>query len=72
MQFPIGVPEIVVVAFMAAMALIVIWPMAMICRRIGFSPWLGVLAAVPLANVVLLWFLALSRWPKGDTGPRSI
>ena len=72
MQSLIGAPEIVVVAFMVAMALVVIWPMGMICRRIGFSPWLGILAAVPFANVVLLWFLALSQWPKADAGPRSI
>ena len=69
---PVGMPEIVVVLFIIATALIVIWPMAMICRRMGFSPWLGILAGVPLANVVLLWFLALSQWPKADTGPRSI
>ena len=72
MESMIGMPELVVVAFMLAMALVVIWPMVIICRRIGFSPWLGILAAVPLANVVLLWFLALSQWPKDDTGPRSI
>lgn len=72
MESLIGVPEIVVIAFMAAMALVVIWPMGMICRRLGFSPWLGVLAALPVANVVLLWFLALSQWPKADTGPRSV
>jgi hypothetical protein len=65
-------PEIVVVLFIAAMALVVIWPMTMICRRVGFSPWLGIFAAVPLANVALLWFLALSVWPKGDTSPRSM
>ena len=72
MESMIGMPELVVVAFMVVMALLVIWPMAMICRRIGLSPWLGVLAAVPLANVALLWFLALSPWPKADTGPRNI
>ncbi len=72
MQSLIGVPEIIVIAFMCAMALVVIWPMGMICRRIGFSPWLGVLAAVPVANVVVWWFLALSQWPKADTGPRSV
>jgi hypothetical protein len=72
MESLIGLPELVVVAVMVAMALLVVWPTAMICRRIGFSPWLGILAAIPVANVVLLWFLALSVWPTADTGPRSI
>ena len=69
---PVGMPELVVILFIVASVVIVIWPMAMICRRMGFSPWLGILAGVPLANVVLLWFLALSQWPKADAGPRSI
>ena len=60
----IGVPELIVVMGIAAtMALIVVWPAAVICRRVGFSPWLGVFAVVPVANVVLVWFLALSEWP---------
>ena len=60
----IGIPEIIVVAVMVMMALVVIWPAATICRRIGLSPWLGIFAAVPLANVILLWFVALSEWPR--------
>lgn len=59
----IGMPELGVVMAMAVMALIVIWPASTICRRLGFSPWLGVFAAVPLANLILLWFIALSQWP---------
>ena len=72
MESVIGLPELVVVAVMVAMTLLVVWPTAMICRRIGFSAWLGILAAIPVANVALLWFLALSAWPKADTGPRSM
>ncbi len=73
MQYgPIGIPELIVVIYILVMALVVAWPAARICRRLGFSPWLGVLAVIPVANVVLLWFVALSQWPKADTGPRSI
>jgi hypothetical protein len=39
------------------------WPTCLVCRRAGFSPWLGVVAIVPIANIVLLWFLALAEWP---------
>ena len=55
----IGMPELTVIAFMATMALVMIWPAATICRRLGFSPLLGVLIVVPVANVILLWYLAL-------------
>jgi len=63
----VGLPELVVVLFIAAMALAVIWPAARICQRLGLSQWLGLLAIVPLANVMLLWYVALARWPSSDT-----
>lgn len=68
----IGLPEVLVVSFMAVMALVVIFPAATICRRLGFSPWLGVLAAVPVGNVILLWFIALAQWPRVQSGPQSV
>ena len=68
----IGIPEALVVLFFLAMVLVVIWPASAICRRLGFSPWLGVVAVVPVLNLVLLWFIALAPWPLRDTGPRSV
>ncbi len=38
-----GLPELLVVLAIASTALVVIWPAGRICRRIGYSPWLGVL-----------------------------
>jgi len=69
---PIGLPAVIVVLVMAAMALAVIWPAATICRRLGFSPLLGILAIVPLANLLLLWFVALAQWPRMREAPRSV
>ena len=59
----IGFPELLVVLVISAMALIIVWPAMRICRRVGFSPWLGILAIVPLANVLLVWFVAFAEWP---------
>jgi hypothetical protein len=39
------------------------WPIGIILRRVGFSPWWAILAFVPLANVVGLWVLATTAWP---------
>jgi len=39
----IGPPELIVLAVIAAMLGAVMWPAARILRRVGFSPWLGVL-----------------------------
>jgi hypothetical protein len=68
----IGIPELTVVLAIVLMALVVVWPASRICRRIGFSPWLGVLAVFPLANLVLLWFVALAKWPGANPAPRNI
>lgn len=43
---------------------IVAYPAGRICSRLGFSPWLGLLALVPVANVLLLFYVAFSRWPS--------
>jgi hypothetical protein len=63
----IGPAELLVVLAIASVALVVIWPAGRICRRAGFSPWLGVLAVVPIANVLLLWFVAVAEWPAMRT-----
>lgn len=46
------------------MAALLIYPAARICRKAGFSPWLGIAAVVPGANLLLLWYLALAKWPR--------
>ena len=43
---------------------LVAYPASRICSRLGFSPWLGLLAVVPIANIFLLFFVAFSRWPS--------
>lgn len=56
----LGVPELVV---LAVVTLLVIWPMTRICAKAGYSPWLGVAIVIPIANLILLWFLAVADWP---------
>jgi hypothetical protein len=36
-----------------------------LCERLGYSGWFGLAMLVPLANVLLLYFLAFSDWPAG-------
>ena len=61
-------PELFTVLVITAMMLVIVWPAARICRRAGFSPWLGILSVIPVANILLLWFVALARWP-GEAAP---
>ncbi|HEX3578605.1 MAG TPA: hypothetical protein VHY33_08595 [Thermoanaerobaculia bacterium] len=57
----LGLPELLV---LIAVAVGVVWPMTRICAKAGYSPWLGLAAVIPGANVLLLWFLALAEWPR--------
>jgi len=61
----LGLPELLVVVFAGA----IIWPATRICAKAGYSPWLGVVAVIPIGNVFLLWFLAFSEWPARKITP---
>jgi hypothetical protein len=62
---------VVIVAVALISATVIVWPSAVICRRAGYSPWLGLIAIVPLAQIALLWLIALSPWAAEGAGPRT-
>ena len=63
-MFGMGIPELLILAVFAPLVIV---PAAMICRRAGFNPWLGVFAAIPIANLALLAYLRypVSLWGIG-------
>lgn len=67
----LGLPELVLIAVVAAFWLLAIgFPATRICGRLGFSPWLGLVAIVPVANIVLLFYVAFAAWPAMPSGER--
>ena len=61
----LGGPELALIALMVTLGLVLVaLPASRICARVGFSPWLGPLAVIPVVNLALLWFVALAAWPK--------
>jgi hypothetical protein len=48
---------------LAAVGLLVALPFCLICAKAGFPGALGLLVFVPVANLVLLFFLAFAEWP---------
>ena len=44
-----------------------------ILPRMGFPAWLAIMASIPLVNLVLLYYVALSPWPRegGWNGPAA-
>ena len=57
----LGIGELIVLLIIV---FVIMWPAAKICRRLGFSSWLAILIIVPIANLILLWFVALAEWPR--------
>lgn len=45
-------------------AIVAIIPFWRICQRVGYSPWLSLLMALPLVNLIFLYILAFSNWPS--------
>jgi hypothetical protein len=54
---------VILAVLLGVFALIVVVPACLVCRKAGYPAWLGVAAILPVANIVLLCFLAFSKWP---------
>jgi len=50
--------------WMVVMTVVVILPFWFIFSKAGYSKWLSLLMVLPLVNVILLYFLAFSKWPS--------
>ena len=67
----LGVPEVLLLVFILPSFLLLAYLVGRICRKAGFSPWLGVLSVIPVANLALLLFLAFAEWPRSTTASSS-
>ena len=56
-----GLAHLLVFAVMVAL---VLYPVGRILGRLGLSPLWAVLAFIPLVNLIALWVLAFSDWPR--------
>lgn len=54
--------------WLVVVAVVVLFPLGTVLRRIGFSPLWSVLAIVPIVNLVALWVLAFTDWPRREAG----
>lgn len=47
-----------------AMVAVFIYPIGRILNRIGLSPFWSIVAFIPIVNLIALWVLAFTGWPK--------
>ena len=50
------------------MAALILYPVGRILGRIGLSPFWSVVAMIPFLNLIGLWVLAFTQWPRDGTG----
>ena len=53
-------------------AILVVIPFWMILPRAGIASAWALVALIPIAPLVLLWVLALKRWPGDEASGRSM
>jgi hypothetical protein len=63
-----------VIRWIVILSLLQVVPFWRIFRRMGLPPWLSVMASVPLVNLIVLYYVAMSPWPAeaGGSGPRAL
>ena len=61
----LGVGELLVIIVCVIVAVLVftVWPYWRIFKKAGFSPALSLLLLVPVANIVMIFYLAYADWP---------
>ena len=65
-MFGLGVPELVVILVILALLSIPVWLWTRIVHKAGFSKDWGLVAVIPLLNLVMLWVFAYATWPNVD------
>jgi hypothetical protein len=48
-------------AILSLLQVVAFWK---ILPRMGFPAWLAIMASIPLVNLILFYYLALSPWPR--------
>lgn len=65
-MFGIGLPELIIIFFIFAVLIVPVVFISRILNKAGFSPWLALIAIVPLFNLIFLWVFAFIDWPNLD------
>ncbi len=49
------------IAILSLLQLVAFWK---ILGRMGYPPWLAIMASLPLVNLIVLYYVALTPWPR--------
>jgi hypothetical protein len=60
-----------VIRWIVILSLLQLVPFWRIFRRMGLPPWLAIMASMPLVNLIVLYYAAMSPWPAEAGWPRQ-
>jgi hypothetical protein len=60
-----------VIRWIVILSLLQVVPFWRIFRRMGLPPWLAIMASVPLVNLIVLYYAAMTPWPAEATWSRD-
>ena len=69
---PLGTSELLVIlVLLTILTAVIVLPFWFICKKAGLSPWLSLMAFIPMGALILPFLLAFIDWPalKRDTQP---
>ena len=52
------------IRWIVILSLLQVVPFWRIFTRMGFPPWLAIMASLPLVNLIVLYFVAMTPWPS--------
>jgi hypothetical protein len=61
-----------VIRWFAILALLQVVAFWKILGRMGFPPWLAIMASIPIVNLILLYYVALTPWPIDPHTPPPV
>ena len=56
----LGIAEIIVILFIGVIFILPFWK---IFTKAGFPGWLSLLLMLPIANIIILFYIAFAEWP---------
>ncbi|MCK4829182.1 hypothetical protein KA005_76370 [bacterium] len=59
-MFGIGSTELLMILFFGVIFILPFWK---IFTKAGFPGWLSLLMFIPIANIIILFYLAFAEWP---------
>ncbi len=52
------------IRWIVILSLLQVVPFWRIFGRMGFPPWLSIMASLPLVNLIVLYYVAMTPWPR--------